>query len=243
MQKGSERVANESHRIVAGRYKASPRAKMGSNAGRSVAPTGEGSKRQGLANKLNRIARAIVYSPSRKGIHGARESVANTKLPDNRQLVATAQCEKESRERGRLANKSNRSARTRVDSLTGEVSERAIESEANTQLPDNQEIEAMAQHEKELREHKKSNRSARARVDSLTGEESERGRESVAKTTLQENQQGEVTYRCEKESRGCGRLAKKLNRSSRASVDSLAGEGSIRECESVSNTTLLEFQE
>jgi len=163
MQKGSERVANESHRIVAGRYKASPRAKTGSNAGRSVAPTGEGSKRQGLANKLNRIARAIVYSPSREGREGARESVANTKLPDNRQLVATAQCEKESRERGRLANKSNRSARTRVDSLTGEVSERAIESEANTQLPDNQEIEAMAQHEKELREHKKSNRSARAR--------------------------------------------------------------------------------
>ena len=75
-----------------------------------------------MANKSNRIARAIVYSPSREGRKGARESVTNTKLPDDHQLVATAQCEKESKEHGRLANMLNRSARTRVDSLTGEVS-------------------------------------------------------------------------------------------------------------------------
>jgi len=73
MQKGSKRVANESHRIVVGRYKAFPQAKMGSNTGRSVAPTGEGSKRQRLVNKSNRIMRAIVYSPSREGRGSKRE--------------------------------------------------------------------------------------------------------------------------------------------------------------------------
>jgi len=45
-----------------------------------------------------RIARAIVYSPSREGREGARESVANTKLPDDHLLVAMAQHEKELRE-------------------------------------------------------------------------------------------------------------------------------------------------
>jgi len=88
---------------------------------------------------LNRIARAIVYSHSREGREGARESVANTKLQDDHQLVATGQHEKESREHWRLANKSNRSARTRVDSLTGEVSKQVIESMPNTKLSANQE--------------------------------------------------------------------------------------------------------
>ncbi len=101
-----------------------------------------------------------------------------------------------------------------------------IECTANTKLPDNQEIEAMAQLEKESREHKKLNRSARARVSSPTGEESKRGGESMVNTMLQENPWGEVTSLHENESRVCGRLANKSNRLSRASVDSLAGEGS-----------------
>jgi len=63
-------------------------------------------------------------------------------LPDNQELEAMPQCEKESREHGRLANKSNRSARARVDSPTGEESEQARKSAANTMLQENQERDA-----------------------------------------------------------------------------------------------------
>jgi len=75
-----------------------------------------------LANKSNRSAKAAVHSLTREGREGARESVANTKLPDNQELEAMAQHEKKSRECRRLANKSNRSARARVNSSTGEGS-------------------------------------------------------------------------------------------------------------------------
>jgi len=56
-------------------------------------------------------------------------------LPDNQELEATAQCEKELREHGRLANKSNRIT-------TREGSEGDSESAANTMLLENKQGEA-----------------------------------------------------------------------------------------------------
>ena len=65
----------------------------------------------------------------------------------------------------------------------------------------------------------------------------------MAKTMLQENQWGEVMSQCENELRVCSRLANKSNRLLRASVNSLAREGSDQECKSLSSMTLVDFQE
>jgi len=75
--------------------------------------------------------------------------MANTVLPDNQEVEAITQCEKEAREPESITNKSNRSARVRVSSLMQEVNEGARESVAIMTLPDDQEGEATTQCEKE----------------------------------------------------------------------------------------------
>jgi len=75
-----------------------------------------------LANKLNRSTRARVDSPTGEESKQARESRANKTLQENQEGEVKAQYEKESRRHGRLANKSNRILRARVDSLPGEGS-------------------------------------------------------------------------------------------------------------------------
>ncbi len=93
---------------------------------------------------------------------------------------------------------------------------------AKTTLPENEQGEAMLQHEKELREHrrsaKSSNRSTRARVDSQTREKIKQDSNSEANSMLAQNQEGEATSQCEKERRKHGRLANKLSRSERATL-------------------------
>jgi len=114
-------------------------------------------------------------------------------------------------------------------------------------LPDDQELEAMAQHEKALKDHGKAdnklNRMARARADSLTRDGSEGERESAANSTLPQNKEGEAMAQHEKESRKNGRLANKSNRILRARVDSLTGEGSKQDSKRMSNMMLLQLQE
>jgi len=107
---------------------------------------------------------------AREGSKGVTESAANSMLPDDQELEVMSGCEKELQELVRLANKSNRIARARVDSPTRAVSKGLRYSMANSTLPQNQEGEAMVQCETELREHgrlaNKSNKSTTGRVDS-----------------------------------------------------------------------------
>jgi len=75
-----------------------------------------------LANKSNKITRARVDSLTRAVSKGPRASMANFMLPWNQEGEAMVQCEKELRECGRLANKSNISTTARVNSSTREGS-------------------------------------------------------------------------------------------------------------------------
>jgi len=74
--------------------------------------------------KLSNIStRPRIDSPSREKSEQDSESKANSKLEHIQEGEVTAQHEKERREHGRLANKSNRSTRARVDLWTTKASE------------------------------------------------------------------------------------------------------------------------
>jgi len=184
--------------------------------------------------------RATVNLLTREGSKGATESTANTILPDDQELEVTVWHEKELRELRRLANKLNRITRSRVNSPIREGSKGARESIANSTLPWNQEGEAMAQCEMELREHCRlanmSNRSMTVRVDSLTREGSEQDSESKANSTLAQNQEREETTQHEKELREHGRSANKSNIIA-------TREGIEGDSKSMANTMLLENEQ
>ena len=94
------------------------------------------------------------------------------------------------REHGRSANKSNRSATARVDSLTREGSKQDSKSKENSTLAQNQEGEETTQYEKKLRGH---GRLANKSNGIVTREGIEGYNESAANMMLPENEQGEAT--------------------------------------------------
>ncbi len=81
--------------------------------------------------------------------------MANTMLPDNQEVEAMTQHEKQARECKRAANRLNRSARGRVNSPKLEASKKARESITNMTLPDDKEGEATTGHENKVREHER----------------------------------------------------------------------------------------
>jgi len=105
-----------------------------SNAGQSNTLTWKGSKRQREANKSNRSARGKADSPTQDARKRARDWMSIMTLPDNQEFEAMAWCEKESGEHERVAIKSNRSTRGRVNSLIQEASELATDSQTGTEI-------------------------------------------------------------------------------------------------------------
>jgi len=185
-----------------------------SNAGRSNALTWERSERQRAAYKSNRSVRgredSSTWVASKRGI----DCMANTTLPDDQEGEAMAWCEKELREHWKAANKSNRSTRGRVDSLTWEESKAVRESAANVTFPDDQEGESMAWCEKEAGVYKQAankSKQKHKRKSQLTsarrkqGSKRQHGKHNVAK-----DWEGEAMAWYEKQTRELEKEAREL---------------------------------